>query len=133
MTKKKGSPGIAVKQPKIWRQFDLLSKSCHQAAVQLLAKLSRQKRESQKKKIDPIPEEFSSYEEAAEFWDKHDTTEYVQDAHPVRVESEFRGRRYEIEIDEPVTKILHKAARRKGVTPSRLASELSRQRLGPRA
>jgi hypothetical protein len=28
------------------------------------------------KRIDPIPEEFDSYEEAAEFWDTHDTTDY---------------------------------------------------------
>ena len=27
-------------------------------------------------KVDPIPDEFSSYEEAAEFWDTHDTTDY---------------------------------------------------------
>jgi len=28
------------------------------------------------KQIDPIPEEFSSYEEAGKFWDTHDTTDY---------------------------------------------------------
>jgi hypothetical protein len=37
-----------------------------------------------KKTTDPIPETFSSYEEAAEFWDTHDTTEYIQDSHPVK-------------------------------------------------
>jgi len=31
---------------------------------------------SKKKRIDPIPQEFTSYEQAAEFWDKHDTTHY---------------------------------------------------------
>ena len=86
-----------------------------------------------KKKIDPIPNEFRSYEEAAEFWDKHDTTVYLQDSHPVKVISEFRGRRYEIEIDESVAKILRKTARKKGVTPSRLANDLLRQRLVTRA
>ena len=30
-----------------------------------------------KKKVDPIPEEFNSYEEAAEFWDTHDSTKYI--------------------------------------------------------
>jgi hypothetical protein len=45
-----------------------------------------------KKKTDPIPEKFNSYEEAAEFWDTHDTAEYLQDSHPVKVISEFRGR-----------------------------------------
>lgn len=81
-----------------------------------------------KKKIDPIPEEFDSYEEAAKFWDTHDTTEYSQ-AHPVKVVSEFRGRRYEIEIDPGVADALRKQAKLKGVTPSHLASELLRQRL----
>jgi CopG antitoxin of type II toxin-antitoxin system len=30
------------------------------------------------KAIDPIPEEFGSYEEAAEFWDTHDTSDYPE-------------------------------------------------------
>ena len=29
-----------------------------------------------KKQIDPIPEEFDSYEEAAEFWDTHEITDF---------------------------------------------------------
>jgi hypothetical protein len=82
-----------------------------------------------KKRIDPIPEEFGSYEEAADFWDTRDTTEYLQDSHPVKVVSELRERLYQIEIDESVAEILRKAARRKGITPSRLASDLLRQRL----
>ncbi len=31
---------------------------------------------ARKKHVDPIPKEFASYEEAAEFWDTHDTTDY---------------------------------------------------------
>jgi hypothetical protein len=82
-----------------------------------------------KKKIDSIPKEFNSYEEAAEFWDKHDTTAYLESSRPVKVISEFREWVYEIAIDEGVAKILRKAARKKGLTPSRLASDLLRQRL----
>jgi len=82
-----------------------------------------------KKKSDHPPETFESYEEAAEFWDTHDTTEYLQDSRPVKVVSEFRGRRYQIEIEEGVADALRKEAKIKGVTPSRLASELLRQRL----
>jgi len=41
-----------------------------------------------KKKPDSIPETFNNYEEAAEFWDTHDTTEYPQDSHPIKVVSE---------------------------------------------
>ena len=82
-----------------------------------------------KKKIDPLPEEFDSYEQAAAFWDTHDTTDYLQDSRPVKVISEFRGRHYEIEIEEGVAAALRKEAKVKGVTPSHLASELLRQRL----
>ncbi len=84
------------------------------------------------KKIDPLPDEFADFDEAAEFWDSHDTTDYLQDSTPVKVVSEFRGHHYEIEIEESVAKALQKAARQRGVTPSRLASDLLRQRLAPR-
>jgi len=94
---------------------------------------SERKTMTNKKKIDPIPDEFSSYDEAAEFWDKHDTTKYLQNSRPVKAISELRERRYEIEIDESIAQILRKAAKKKGVTPSRLASELLRQRLVTRA
>jgi len=79
--------------------------------------------------LDEIPEEFDSYEEAAEFWDTHDTTDYPENWSPVKVVSEFHGRRYEIEIEAGVADALRKQAKLKGVTPSRLASELLRQRL----
>lgn len=47
-------------------------------------------------------EEFASYEEAAEFWDTHDTTDYPAAFRTVEVKTEFRGRYYEIEIAEDV-------------------------------
>ncbi|MCI0490541.1 MAG: BrnA antitoxin family protein [Blastocatellia bacterium] len=82
-----------------------------------------------KKQIDPIPEEFASYEEAAEFWDAHDTTDYPDAFRTVEVQSELRKRHTEIEIDTDVVKALRAQARRKGVTPGHLASDILRQRL----
>lgn len=32
-----------------------------------------------KKQIESTPENFDSYEEAAEFWDTHDTTDYLDE------------------------------------------------------
>ena len=84
---------------------------------------------SKKKQIDPIPEEFGSYEEAAEFWDTHDTTDYPDAFRTVKVVSELRGRHYEIEIEADVVKALRSQARRNGVTLSQLASQLLRQQL----
>lgn len=50
-----------------------------------------------KKKPDRIPDEFGSYEEAAEFWDSHDTTDYLEYLTPVEANAEFRGGLYDIE------------------------------------
>jgi hypothetical protein len=47
--------------------------------------------------IDPIPDEFSSYEEAAEFWETHDTTDYPDAFRTVEVRPELRRRHYEVE------------------------------------
>ncbi len=81
------------------------------------------------KTVDPIPEEFGAYEEAAEFWDSHDTSDYLADSRPVKVVSELRERHFEIEIEPAVAFVLRKEAKRRGITSSRLASELLRQRL----
>ncbi len=56
------------------------------------------------KQNDPIPDEFSSYEEAAEFWDSHDTTDYPDAFETVEVEAEFKARRYQIDVDEDIAK-----------------------------
>jgi len=79
--------------------------------------------------VDPIPEEFDSYEDAAEFWDSHDTTDYPDAFRTVEVESEFRGRRYEVELEEEVIRKLRAQARQKGMTVSQLASDMLREHL----
>ena len=65
---------------------------------------------NKKKQIDPIPEEFASYEAAAEFWDTHDTTDYPDAFQTVKVVSELRNRHYEIEIEADVVKALRTQA-----------------------
>jgi predicted transcriptional regulator len=81
------------------------------------------------KQIDPIPDEFSTYEEAAEFWDTHDTTDYPDAFRTVEVKSELRKRHCEVEIDLDVMKQLRARARRKRVSLGNLASDLLRQQL----
>jgi hypothetical protein len=70
---------------------------------------------SKKKGVDPIPEEFDSCEEAAEFWDTHDTTDYPNAFRTIEVESEFRSRHYEVELEEEVIRKLRAQARQKGL------------------
>ena len=82
-----------------------------------------------KKHVDPIPEEFSSYEEAAEFWDTHDTADYPEAFVTVEFASQLRRRRYEIEVDPDIVKVLLAKARQRGVSASHLASDILRQQL----
>lgn len=84
---------------------------------------------SKSKDVEPLPEEFDSYEEAAEFWDAHDTTDYPSAFRTVQVEAELKHHHYEVELDEEVIRELRAQARQQGVTVSRLASDLLRERL----
>lgn len=81
------------------------------------------------KHADPIPNEFSSYEEAAEFWETHDTTDYPDAFQDVEVQAEFRKRHYEVEVDEDVMKTLRKQAQKLGVPVRRLVSDLLRREI----
>ncbi|MBI4852007.1 MAG: hypothetical protein HY819_09445 [Acidobacteria bacterium] len=84
--------------------------------------------------IDPITQEFSSYESAAEFWDSHDTTHYLDDFEDVVVEdTKLNNRIFEIEIDEDVAAALSLQARKDGVSIKSLVSQLLRQQLPPAA
>ena len=82
------------------------------------------------KRVDPIPDEFATYEDAAAFWDTHDTTDYPDAFQTVEVEEVvLRQRRYEVEIDEDVIRMLQEQARKRDLPISRLASDLLRQQL----
>ena len=83
--------------------------------------------------IDPIPEEFASYEEAAEFWDTHDTTDYPDCFETVSVQAELKSRRYEVEIDADLMPALSKQAHNRGIKVSNLVSDLLRERVSPTA
>ncbi|MCE7989244.1 MAG: hypothetical protein DYG89_49450 [Caldilinea sp. CFX5] len=82
-----------------------------------------------KKQIDPTPEHFASYEEAAEFWDTHDTTDYLDEFTTVDVPTALHARRFEVEIAEDVVELLQTKARQQGVPIGYLASDLLRRQL----
>jgi predicted phosphatase len=83
-----------------------------------------------KKHVEPTPENFESYEAAADFWDSHDTTDYLDEFRTVEVNTDLRARHFEVEIDENVAKALQIQAKEKGVKVSDLASSLLRRQLG---
>ncbi len=80
-------------------------------------------------KFDPIPEEFESYEAAAEFWDSHDTTDYPDAFETVEVTAVLKKRRYDVEIDEDIITRLRERADKLGITVDRLANKLLRQQM----
>lgn len=82
-----------------------------------------------RKCIEPIPDKFGSYEEAADFWDTHDTTDYPEAFRTVHLVAELRHRHYEIPIDTEVVEALESRALKTGVSLGHLASELLRARL----
>ena len=84
----------------------------------------------EKNSIQPTPTNFESYEAAANFWDAHDTTDYLDEFRTFEVNAELRVRHFEVDIDENVAKILQVQATERGVKISDLASSLLRQQLG---
>jgi hypothetical protein len=84
-----------------------------------------------KKPVDPIPSEFASYQDAAEFWDAHDTTHYPDAFRTVKVTSKLRHRHYEIPIAPDIAEALRVLARTRRVSVTHLTNELLRRNLNP--
>ena len=64
------------------------------------------------RQTDPLPNEFGSYEEAAEFWDTHSITDYEEFLEPVDVEVDIQRLHFEIEVDEESFQALRETAKR---------------------
>jgi len=78
------------------------------------------------KAVEPIPEEFASYEAAAEFWDTHDTTDYLDDFVTVEVETQLRQRRFQVEIEEELMQVLYQQSQQQGVGVTKLVNNMLR-------
>lgn len=85
----------------------------------------------ERRRVDPLPDEFSSYEEAAEFWGEHDTTDYPEAFAPEEevVEAKLLGRHYEVEVPPDLAEALRQRARQQGVPVRELVSDLLRRQL----
>ena len=81
------------------------------------------------KQIDSLPDEFASYEEAAEFWDTHDTTDYPEVFETVAVDAELKRRRFQVEVDDSLLETLQAAAKERGVSVNDLVSEVLREKI----
>ena len=68
-------------------------------------------------------------EEAAEFWESHDSTDYLDILEEVEIKVDLQKRHYLIELDEDSAKLLQEDAKEKGVSADYLASKLVEKEL----
>ena len=71
-----------------------------------------------------MPENFESYEEAAEFWDTHDSTDFMNSLEEVEVEVDIQKKHYLIELDNDTAALLQERAKNEHLSPTNLASKL---------
>ena len=76
-----------------------------------------------------IPEEFKTYEEAAEFWDTHDSTDYLDELEEIEIKVNIQKRHYLIEVEMNTAEMLQESARKKGIPVNLLANELLQKQL----
>ncbi len=81
------------------------------------------------KKIDPLPDEFSSEEEAGEFWDTHSITDYQEYLEPMEFNIDIKRRHFQIEVDEESFIALRAYAKKQQKSAKQLVSELIKQKI----
>lgn len=79
------------------------------------------KSKSQKKR-DPLPERFTSIEEAAEFWDTHDSADYEEYMRDVDCEINVKRRTYLVSLESELYRKLRVIAKERGVKPETLVN-----------
>lgn len=73
------------------------------------------------RKREPIPDSFSSIEEAAEFWDSHSIADYWDETREVKNVSVNLARRY-FRVDKELASKIDKIARERGVSAETLVN-----------
>jgi hypothetical protein len=82
----------------------------------------------EKKQRDPLPEHFSSLEDAAEFWDTHDSEDYAEYFKDVECEVDIKQRVYEVAVDSDLFKKVSRIARKQRLSPEKLINRWLRER-----
>ncbi|HEY0082375.1 MAG TPA: CopG family antitoxin [Pyrinomonadaceae bacterium] len=74
------------------------------------------------KKRDPLPERFATIEEAANFWDTHDSADYEEYMRDVECRVSIKQRTYMISLDSDLYRKLRVIAKARGVKPETLVN-----------
>lgn len=75
---------------------------------------------SKEKKSDSLPEEFSSLEEAGEFWDTHSGTDFEKYMREAHFDVELKHRAHEVRITNQLWREMRKIAQQQGVATETL-------------
>lgn len=76
----------------------------------------------ERKHRDPLPEHFASVEEAAEFWDTHDSADYEEFMQDVECEVDIKRRTYLVSLDGDLYRKVRAIAQEKGVPADALVN-----------
>ena len=78
---------------------------------------------------EPISEEFSSLEEAGEFWDVHSAASHWDEMEDVPAEVDIQDRRFAILLEDAVYHAVEEIAAMRGIQPDTFVNEFLRQEL----
>jgi hypothetical protein len=83
-----------------------------------------------KRKIAPIPEQFTSFEELADFWETHDLTDYEDQLKEVKYKIALKPtRQFVVTLSDELTKIMRRVVQREGVSMQTLVNLWVKERL----
>jgi hypothetical protein len=83
-----------------------------------------------KRKVDPIPDQFTSFEALANFWETHDLTDYEDQLKEVKYKIAAKPtRQFVLTLSDELTKTMQKAVRREGVSMQTLVNLWVQERL----
>ena len=71
----------------------------------------------------PLPEHFESLEQAAEFWDEHDSADYEEFMQDVEAEGRIRERTYLVRLEGELYRKVIDIARERGVPAESLVND----------
>ena len=81
------------------------------------------------RKIDELPDEFGSEDDAAEFWSTHSIADYEDLLEPVDLDIDLKRRHFEIEVDEEAFLAVRASARKHQRPVKQIASEILKEKL----
>ena len=82
-----------------------------------------------KNKKDKLPEQFTSFDEAAEFWDNHDLGDYWENTRPVKARIKIKESPRYIAVEENIAKKLTRIARKRKIAADVLANLWLREKI----